>query len=120
MGSTEAFWKLIRMRNPSRRQFHRQLLGASALVATPAVWAQGAAWPSKPIRIVVPYPPGGFTDVTARLVAQKLQERLGQTVLVDNKAGANGIIGTDAVAKASHDGYTMGVVIAAYASNTSL
>ncbi|MCR5866732.1 MAG: tripartite tricarboxylate transporter substrate binding protein [Aquincola tertiaricarbonis] len=108
------------MRNPSRRQFHRQLLGASALVATPAVWAQGAAWPSKPIRIVVPYPPGGFTDVTARLVAQKLQERLGQTVLVDNKAGANGIIGTDAVAKAAPDGYTMGVVIAAYAANTTL
>ncbi len=120
MVSTEAFWKLIRMRNPSRRQFHRQLLGASALVATPAVWAQGAAWPSKPIRIVVPYPPGGFTDVTARLVAQKLQERLGQTVLVDNKAGANGIIGTDAVAKAAPDGYTMGVVIAAYAANTTL
>lgn len=106
--------------SPSRRQFHRSLLGASALVAAPAAWSQPAAWPAKPIRIVVPYPPGGFTDVTARLIAQKLQERLGQTVVVDNKAGANGIIGTDAVAKAAPDGYTLGVVIAAYAANTTL
>jgi tripartite-type tricarboxylate transporter receptor subunit TctC len=101
-----------------RRRFHRCLAAGAASLALPSAWAQ--AWPSKPLRIVVPYPPGGFTDVTARLVAQKLQERLGQTVLVDNRPGANGIIGVDAVAKAPPDGYTMGVVIAAYAANTTL
>ncbi|URI09569.1 tripartite tricarboxylate transporter substrate binding protein [Aquincola tertiaricarbonis] len=108
------------MHKTSRRQFHRCLLGGAALLGAPLARGQAAGWPAKPIRIVVPYPPGGFTDVTARLIAQKLQERLGQTVVVDNKAGANGIIGTDAVAKSPADGYTMGVVIAAYAANTTL
>lgn len=101
-----------------RRRFHRCVAAAAAAVAWPAVQAQ--AWPTKPLRVVVPYPPGGFTDVTARLVAQKLQERLGQTVLVDNKPGANSIIGVDTVAKAPPDGSTFGVVIAAYAANTTL
>lgn len=97
----------------NRREF---ALGLAALSA-PA-WAQ--AWPAKPIKLIVPYPPGGFTDVTARLVAQKLQERLGQAVVVDNKPGANSIIGVDALAKSAPDGYTMAVVIAAYAANTTL
>ncbi|MGN6826629.1 tripartite tricarboxylate transporter substrate binding protein [Paucibacter sp. M5-1] len=97
----------------NRREF---ALGLAALSA-PA-WAQ--AWPARPIKLIVPYPPGGFTDVTARLVAQKLQERLGQAVLVDNKPGANSIIGVDALAKSAPDGYTMAVVIAAYAANTTL
>ncbi|WP_295645706.1 tripartite tricarboxylate transporter substrate binding protein [uncultured Methylibium sp.] len=101
----------------TRRRFSTSLLAVAALGA-PAVRAQ--AWPGKPIRIVVPYPPGGFTDVTARLVAQKLQDRLGQPVTVDNKPGANSIIGVDALAKSPPDGYTMGVVIAAYAANTTL
>jgi len=101
----------------TRRRFNASLLAVAALGA-PAVRAQ--AWPAKPIRIVVPYPPGGFTDVTARLVAQKLQERLGQAVTIDNKPGANSIIGVDALAKSPPDGYTMGVVIAAYAANTTL
>ncbi|MCX2861914.1 tripartite tricarboxylate transporter substrate binding protein [Paucibacter sp. PLA-PC-4] len=97
----------------NRREF---ALGLAALSA-PA-WAQ--AWPAKQIKLIVPYPPGGFTDVTARLVAQKLQERLGQSVVVDNKPGANSIIGVDALAKSAPDGYTMAVVIAAYAANTTL
>ncbi|WP_119155125.1 tripartite tricarboxylate transporter substrate binding protein [Caldimonas tepidiphila] len=104
-----------------RRQFSLGLLAAGASLAAPGVLAQSqAAWPSKPVRIVVPYPPGGFTDVTARLVAQKLQERLGQTVTVDNKPGANSLIGVDNVAKSPPDGHTFGVVIAAYAANTTL
>lgn len=80
--------------------------------------AQGAG--KRPIRLIVPYPPGGFTDVTARLIAQRLQAHLGQTVIVENKSGANGILGADAVAKAAPDGTTFGVVIAAHAANTTL
>lgn len=99
----------------TRRRFN---LAAAAALATPAAFAQ--AWPAKPIRIIVPYPPGGFTDVTARLIGQKLQERLGQTVLVDNKAGANGTIGVAELARSAADGTTFGIVIAAHAANSSL
>ncbi|WP_051242671.1 tripartite tricarboxylate transporter substrate binding protein [Azohydromonas australica] len=99
-----------------RRRFNLGL--AAALAAPAAAFAQD--WPGKPIRLIVPYPPGGFTDVTARLIAQKLGERLGQTVVVDNKSGANGTLGVDALAKSPADGYTLAVVIAAHAANTSL
>ena len=105
-------------RRAARRNFLRCAGGWAAALALP-VQAQGS-WPGKPIRVVVPYPPGGFTDVTARLIAQGLQQRLGQPVHVENKPGANSIIGVDAVAKAPADGYTLGVVIAAYAANTTL
>jgi tripartite-type tricarboxylate transporter receptor subunit TctC len=108
----------------NRRHFSTRLAALGASLAWPHGQAQaqasGSAWPAKPIRIIVPYPPGGFTDVTARLIAQKLQERLGQTFIVDNKPGANSLIGVDAMAKAPADGYTFAVVIAAYAANTSL
>ena len=105
----------------TRRDFNRTLLaGAAAALAAPTLLRAQPAWPSRPIRIVVPYTPGGFTDVTARLVAQKLQERLGQPVTIENKPGANSIIGVDIVAKAPPDGATFGVVIAAYAANTTL
>lgn len=102
----------------SRRTFSFSAVAAAASVAAP-VFAQGA-WPSKPVRIVVPYTPGGFTDQMARLVQVGLQQRLGQTVVIDNKPGANSLIGVDAVAKAPPDGSTFGVVIAAYAANTTL
>ena len=108
----------------NRRHFSTGLAALGASLAWPhgqaLAQAAGHAWPAKPIRIIVPYPPGGFTDVTARLIAQKLQERLGQPVIVDNKPGANSLIGVDAMAKAPADGYTFAVVIAAYAANTSL
>ncbi len=108
----------------NRRHFSTGLAALGASLAWPhgqaLAQASGHAWPAKPIRIIVPYPPGGFTDVTARLIAQKLQERLGQPVIVDNKPGANSLIGVDAMAKAPADGYTFAVVIAAYAANTSL
>jgi tripartite-type tricarboxylate transporter receptor subunit TctC len=100
---------------------HRVLAGALAAFALSAAGAVHAqAWPSKPIRVIVPYPPGGFTDITARLVTQKLQERLGQPVVIDNKPGANSIIGVDALAKSAPDGYTFAVVIAAYSANITL
>jgi len=80
--------------------------------------AQG--WPNRPIRMVVPYTPGGYTDLMARLVGQKISEALGQPIVFENKPGANAIIGTDTVAKAAPDGYTFGTVIAAHAVNATL
>jgi tripartite-type tricarboxylate transporter receptor subunit TctC len=102
---------------PRRRLLAGAAAGAAALAA-PAVLAQAAF--SKPLRILVGYPPGGFTDVTARLIGQKLQERLGQTVTIENKPGANGIIAVDALSKSAADGSNFAVVIAAHAANTTL
>ncbi len=90
-----------------RRRVLRAATAAGLLAAAcvPAM-AQGT-WPSKPITMVVPFPPGGPTDLVARLLAQKLGEQLGQNVVVDNKGGANGNIGAMAVAKAPADGHTI-------------
>ena len=79
-------------------------LAAAMLVASPA-FAQG--WPSRPVRVVAAYPAGGSIDIVARLVSQRLGESLGQPFIVENKAGAAGNIGTDFVAKAAPDGYTL-------------
>jgi tripartite-type tricarboxylate transporter receptor subunit TctC len=83
------------------------LLGLPAAANIDAVHAQGASYPDRPIRLVVPFPPGGGADTTARMLAQKMSERLDQQIIVDNKPGANGLVGTDAVAKAAPDGYTI-------------
>ena len=102
----------------SRRRFNGAFIAGAATLLVPRAEAQ--AWPAKPIKVIVPYTPGGFTDITARLVTQKLQERLGQPVVIDNKPGANSIVGVDALAKSPPDGYTFAVVIAAYAANITL
>jgi tripartite-type tricarboxylate transporter receptor subunit TctC len=87
----------------------RTLLAAGAgLLAAPAVHAQGA-WPNRPVRVIVPWPPGGSTDVLVRLYAEQLSPILGQPFVVENRAGAGGNIGLDAVAKAAPDGYTIGI-----------
>ncbi|MDB5653484.1 MAG: tripartite tricarboxylate transporter family receptor [Tardiphaga sp.] len=97
-----------------------RVLGACALMAAGAGGAQAQGWPNRPIRMVVPYTPGGYTDLMARLVSQKMSEALGQTFVIENKPGANAVIGTDSVAKAAPDGYTFGTVIAAHAVNATL
>jgi len=95
-------------------------LAALALVVICAGDASAQGWPNRPIRMVVPYTPGGYTDLMARLVGQKIADALGATIVFENKPGANAIIGTDTVAKAAPDGYTFGTVIAAHSVNPTL
>jgi tripartite-type tricarboxylate transporter receptor subunit TctC len=103
---------------------NRKAVFASAFVCALTIAAvheaAAQAWPARTVRIVVPFPPGGGTDIISRTVAQKLGETWGQAVVVDNRGGANGIIGTDLAAKAKPDGYTFVVVIATHAINPSL
>ena len=84
------------------------LAAASAMAALPALAAD--TYPTKPIRFIVPYPPGGTTDLVARGIAGKLAEKYGQQVVIDNRGGASTIIGTDMMAKAAPDGYTFGLI----------
>ena len=95
----------------------RQLL--LAVLFAPLL-ANAQAWPTKPIRWIVPYPGGGITDVVTRIVTQKMQGPLGQPIVVDNRPGANSILGSDLAAKAAPDGYTIVTVIAGYAANVTL
>jgi len=83
-----------------------QLLAAAAL-ALSAIAASAQTWPARPVRVVIPFPPGGTLDTLGRAVAQKLADQTGQPFVVDNKPGGNGIIGADLVAKAPADGYTL-------------
>jgi tripartite-type tricarboxylate transporter receptor subunit TctC len=89
----------------NRRQFVHTALAAAMLAAGPAVLAQG--YPSKPVTLVIPFPPGGTLDVVGRTLAQKLSEQMGQTFVVENRPGGAGTIGAIAVQKAPADGYTL-------------
>jgi tripartite-type tricarboxylate transporter receptor subunit TctC len=90
--------------------------------ASPALAQDAAAWPDRPVRIVVPFPPGGAADIYARMVAQKLSDAWGQRqpVVIDNRAGAGGVIGTDVAAKAPADGSTLLMVTIGHAVNPSM
>lgn len=94
-------------------------LCAAALLCM-AGHASAQSYPARPVKLVVGYTPGGFTDLMARAVSEKLTPALGQSVLVDNKPGANSIIGADFVAKSAPDGYTLAMVIAAHSVNATL
>jgi tripartite-type tricarboxylate transporter receptor subunit TctC len=97
----------------------RRALLAAAAASVPSL-ALAQAWPTRPIRLVVPYPPGGASDITARLLAQDLSGVLGQPVAVENRGGAASITGTQAVATAAADGHTLGVVDTAFVVNPAL
>src|SRR4051794_20609235 len=98
-------------------------VACTAMVAMAAVfvpYAIAQPYPTKPIHMVIPYPAGGSIDVSGRRLADELQQELGQPVVVENKSGANGIVGTEAVARAAPDGYTiLFTTIAAHAGNPS-
>jgi tripartite-type tricarboxylate transporter receptor subunit TctC len=92
----------------SRRNLMQGTAASAALGLSPALAQNAASWPDHPIRMVIPYPAGGSTDVLFRIIAERLKDKLGQSVVVENKPGASGNIGIDQVAKGAPDGYTIG------------
>ena len=103
----------------SRRTFLNLAAGAAALPVMSRI-ARAQAYPSRPVHIVVGFPPGGSVDITARLIGQWLSERLGQQFVIDNRPGGGTNIGTEAVARAPADGYTLLVVGSYNATNAAL
>ena len=106
----------------------RRLLGRSLRISTllslalasPLAALADAAYPDKPVKFVVPYPPGGGTDVVARIVQQRLQAALGQSIVIENKGGAGGSLGTDIVAKSAPDGYTVLFTLSSHTINPAI
>ena len=108
---------------PFRNQARRAVLAAAAATAVtallPLAASAQAAWPNRPIKLIVPYAPGGGSDVIGRAIANKLGVRLGQMVIVENKTGAGGSLAFDAAAKAAPDGYTLLFTTTAFATNAA-
>jgi tripartite-type tricarboxylate transporter receptor subunit TctC len=105
--------------NPSRRRFLHLLAGAAALSAASG-GARAQTWPTRPVRIIVPFQPGGSTDIFARLAAQKLTEHFGKQFYVENIAGATGNVGTAQAARAAPDGHTLLIAFSSYVVNPTL
>jgi tripartite-type tricarboxylate transporter receptor subunit TctC len=95
-------------------------LAAAAMSVLSPIAALAQAYPTKPVRLMVPFPPGGATDIIARLLAAKMQEVWGQPVVIESKPGAGTVVGTDYVAKSAPDGHTLGMVVTAHVINPSL
>lgn len=93
---------------------------AAALLTATSLASASGPYPSKPVRLIVPFPPGGSTDIVARIVVQKFSEKLGGTVFIDNKGGASGMIGTAEAARAEPDGHTLLIVFDSHATNQYL
>jgi tripartite-type tricarboxylate transporter receptor subunit TctC len=98
----------------------QSLFAVLALMCVAALPARAEDYPSKPVRLIIPFPPGGSNDVVGRMVANGLSQRLGQQVYVDNRSGAGGILGTEACANATPDGYTICIISIAHAVNPAL
>jgi tripartite-type tricarboxylate transporter receptor subunit TctC len=110
---------LLHGHSANRRQFLHLLAGAAALSAVPG-HASAQAWPSRPVRIIVPFQPGGSTDIFARLAAQKLSEQFGKQFYVENVAGATGNVGTAQAARSAPDGHTLLIAFSSYVVNPTL
>ena len=109
--------------NEARRRFTRMAAGAAGVVVAPRLLAQAepaAAYPSRAIHLIIPFAPGGGTDIVARVIGQKLGEAWKQPVVIENKAGGNGTIGAAYVAKSPPDGYTLSMITASHSVNVTL
>src|SRR5919109_1013264 len=98
-------------------RIHALLLKTAGLLLALTTVAAAQEYPTKPVKLIIPFPPGGSNDVVGRLIATHLGGRLGKQVVVDNRAGAGGVVGTELAANAPHDGYTIQIVSIAHAVN---
>src|SRR5262249_37487231 len=103
--------------NSGRNSMRSLLLKAAALLLAITTSAAAQDYPNKPVRLIIPFPPGGSNDVVGRMFATQLSEKLGKQVIVDNRAGAGGVIGTEVAANSAPDGYTLLVISIAHAVN---
>ena len=103
-----------------RQSLLRAITTATWVLVTGSAFAQTSAYPDKPIRFVVPYPPGGGTDVIARIVQDRLRAALGQPIVIDNRGGAGGSIGTEVVARSAPDGYTVLFTLSSHTINPAI